>query len=176
MDNMRLFKAEADFLDEMCGQLELNFDLEERRDRRDQLEAFGEDKFVCWIIEENGNRVGFLNVWEFEEFAYFEHFVVYERFRGNGCGGRALDMLLKKYGKVVLEAEPPEEGIRRRRINFYERHGLKVNPQFYWQPPFRKGGKGCELKILSYPDLLTDYDGVVGKIYGEVYKTEYVKL
>ncbi|MDE6850509.1 MAG: GNAT family N-acetyltransferase [Clostridia bacterium] len=172
---MRLIKAGDGFLPEMCEQLELNFDLEERRDKCDQIKVFDKDKFVSWIIEEDGVRVGFLNVWEFEKFTYFEHFVVYERFRGNGCGGRALNMLLQKYKNVVLEAEPPEEGIRRRRINFYERHGLKVNPQFYWQPPFRKGGKGCELKILSYPDYLSDFDGVVAKIYKDVYNAEYKK-
>lgn len=170
---MRLFKAGADFLPEMCGQLERNFDLEERRDNCDQYKVFNEDKFVSWIIAENGERVGFLNVWEFEKFTYFEHFVVYERFRGGGLGGRALDLLLKKYRNVVLEAEPPEEGIKQRRIDFYRRHGLKVNPQFYWQPPFRKGGKGCELKILSYPELLDDFDGTVAEIYKKVYKTEY---
>lgn len=170
---MKLIKADADFLPEMCGYLEQNFDLEERRDSCDQIKVFGDDRFVSWIIEEKGERVGFLNVWEFENFTYFEHFVVYERFRGGGLGGCALDMLLQKYKKVVLEAEPPEEGIRGRRINFYVRHGLKVNPQFYWQPPFREGGKGCELKNLSYPDYLSDFDGVVAKIYKEVYKTEY---
>lgn len=172
---MRLYRADCNFLPEMCEQLELNFDLEERRDSQDQIEVFGEEKFVSWIIEENGERVGFMNVWEFGEFTYFEHFVVYERFRGNGCGGRALDMLLTRYKNVVLEAEPPAEGIRQRRISFYGRHGLKVNQQFYWQPPFRKSGKGCELKILSYPDYLSDFDGVVAKIYKDVYKTEYVK-
>ena len=172
---MRLIKAGADFLPEMCENLELNFDLEERRDSCDQIKTFGEDRFVSWIIEEEGERVGFLNVWEFENFTYFEHFVVYERFRGDGIGGRALDMILQKYKNVVLEAEPPEKGIKKRRINFYKRHGLKVNPQYYWQPPFRAGGKGCELKILSYPALLDDFDGVVSEIYKKVYKTEYKK-
>lgn len=172
---MRLSKASAVFLPEMCEQLEHNFDLEERRDNCDQYKVFNEDKFVSWIICENGERVGFLNVWEFENFTYFEHFVVYERFRGGGLGGRALDLLLKKYRNVVLEAEPPEEGIKQRRIDFYKRHGLKVNPQFYWQPPFRKGDKGCELKILSYPGLLDDFDGTVAEIYKKVYKTEYKK-
>lgn len=172
---MKLKKADESFLPEMCGQLELNFDLEERRDGADQIKIFGDERFVSWIIEENGERIGFLNVWEFENFTYFEHFVVYERYRGGGSGGRALDLLLQKYKNVVLEAEPPEEGIRERRINFYVRHGLKVNPQFYWQPPFREGGKGCELKVLSYPELLNDFDGIVAKIYKDVYKTEYKK-
>lgn len=172
---MKLKKADESFLPEMCEQLELNFDLEERRDSADQIKIFGDERFVSWIIEENGERIGFLNVWEFEKFTYFEHFVVYERYRGGGLGGRALDLLLQKYKNVVLEAEPPEEGIRKRRINFYVRHGLKVNSQFYWQPPFRAGGKGCELKVLSYPELLNDFDGVVARIYKDVYKTEYKK-
>lgn len=172
---MELIKADKSFLPEMCRELEKNFDLEERRDDVDQIKVFEDERFVSWTFWENGERVGFFNVWELGDFAYFEHFVVFERFRGGGLGGRALDLLLQKYKNVVLEAEPPEEGIRERRINFYKRHGLKVNPLFYWQPPFREGGKGCELKILSYPALLDDFDGVVAKIYKEVYKTEYKK-
>ena len=46
-------------------------------------------------------------------------------------------LLAEKKRPMVLEVELPEDALTRRRIGFYERHGLVFNSYPYLQPPMR---------------------------------------
>lgn len=170
---MQLIRADKGELKDIYAQMQKNFIPDEVRDYSDVERLHGNGKYAVYHIEENGEKIGFMGVWTLTGFAFLEHFVVYENFRNGGNGGKALDLLKEKFGAVVLEAEPPQEPMQIRRVKFYERHGMCLNPQEYWQPPYRESGNACNLKIMSYPRPLSNFKGTVKKIYKEVYGREY---
>lgn len=166
---MRLSPATFGELPAVYAHLQLNFIHDEIRDFDDFIRVCGNGKFTVYHIEEDGERRGFITVWELEGTTFLEHFVIYEEFRNNGCGGRALETLKERYAELVLEAELPVEPVQIRRIGFYERHGFCLNAREYFQPPYRRGGAACPMKLLSYPNQLRDFDKTVKLIYNEVY-------
>ncbi len=151
-----------------------NFIREELRDYEEVVRLHKGGKYTLYHIEENGEQKGFVGVWDLNGFVFLEYLVVYEEYRNGGTGGRVIELIKKKYGNVILEAELPVEPIQVRRLNFYKRHGMCVNPQTYFQPPYRKGEKGCGLHLLSYPAILDDFEEKVKLIYREVYERDYV--
>ena len=59
--------------------------------------------------------------------------------------------------KVILEIDPPEDGISRRRLGFYQRHGFVPNPQFdYIHPPYTDEGKPFPLLLMTHETLLDE--------------------
>ena len=65
--------------------------------------------------------------------ALLEYFGVFRELRNGGLGSKILELLMERYGQIFGEAEAPgpdaspeENGLRRRRIAFYERNGFRV--------------------------------------------------
>lgn len=57
--------------------------------------------------------------WQREAFVYLEYFAVDASLRGQGAGQRILEELRDAFPhKVILEIDPPEDGISRRRLGF----------------------------------------------------------
>lgn len=109
------------------------------------------------LREENGSFLGFLAVWDLGEFRFVEHFAVNEAARGKGIGGKALQMWMEeKSTPVVLEVEPPETELARRRIGFYQRVGLFLNDFPYTQPSMQQGQPPIPLKIMSWPGKILE--------------------
>ena len=170
---MRLQKAENEDFDSVYDELEKNFIPEERRDREDARKLMTAGEYTVYHVIDGDSKVGFITVWELGAFAYVEHFITYEKFRNSGYGGEALSLLKEMYRNIVLEAEPPIGEMPKRRLAFYERNGFCRNEQYYFQPPYREGGNGVELVLMSYPTLLSDFYAVARDIYAKVYGREY---
>lgn len=167
---MELVRGGQDDLPELYEQMKQNFVREEIRDYADAARVFADKRYTLYHIVE-GERVGFMCVWELGDFTFLEHFVIYKRYRGKGYGGQAFDLLKQKSKLLVLECEPPTDELTIRRVNFYTRHGMILNAHPYRQPPYRAGGEGCELKLMtSTPADLTQ---IISTLYKEVYKTQY---
>lgn len=166
---MRLQIASAEDFDSAFDALETSFIPEERREREDARRLMEAGRYTLIHVVDGGERVGFLTVWELDGFAFVEHFVTYEKYRNKGYGSAALGLLRERYANIVLEAEPPTEGIAARRIAFYERCGFCRNPQYYFQPSYRQNGSGVELVLMSLPTVLGEFDAVVEEIYHKVY-------
>lgn len=152
-----------------------SFPLPERRETSDWIEyTWNKPEFHNNVIFHGGNIVGFISYWEFPGFVYVEHFAMNEDMRGHGLGGKALDLLLRKYNSekpVVLEVEMPADEVSKRRIDFYRRHGFSLRPEQYFQPPYRKGDETMELKIMVHtpkPDSFS-FDTTVSTLKREVY-------
>lgn len=84
-------------------------------------------------------------------FALLDYLGTVEGRRGQGLGGQCLDLLAQRYSHfrgVFGESEAPDagdpagEGLRRRRLAFYERNG------------FRYGGYDCALFGVHYRTLI----------------------
>lgn len=171
---MKLQRAENEDFDLIYDELEKSFIPEERRDRADARKLMEAGEYTVYHVLDADSRVGFITVWELDGFAFVEHFVTYEKFRNLGYGSRALTLLKEMYENIVLEAEPPTEGIPARRVAFYERCGFCRNEQYYIQPPYRQGEDGVELMLMSCPSVLDDFNRTAREIYSKVYKKIYI--
>lgn len=169
---MELVKAQLSDLPVIYSQMEKNFIRDEIRDYKDAAGVFGDEKYTVYHVLEKRDKVGFMCVWALSGFAFLEHFVIYEQFRGNGYGSQALEMLKSRHALLVLECEPPDSPDRQRRWDFYLRHGMIGNEPDYWQPSYRQNGQRCYLKLMSSREL-SSFDDVVKELYTEVYKVRY---
>ena len=170
---IKLQRATDGEFDPIFDALERSFVPEERRERDDAQRLMAEGAYTAYHIIDGDIRVGVMTVWELEGFAYVEHFFTYPEFRNKGYGGEALSCIKEKYETVVLEAEPPRDELTKRRVSFYERNGFRKNERYYFQPAYRKGGNGVELVLMSWPELLHDFDRTATEIYRRVYGKEY---
>ncbi|MDO4481770.1 MAG: GNAT family N-acetyltransferase [Bacillota bacterium] len=152
-----------------------SFPEDEYRPYEGQKALFCRTEYSVYGAVEESETAGFISVWEFEEFAYIEHFAVDSRFRNGGRGKEMLQELLRNIDKpFVLEVEPPETEITERRIGFYNRNGFAFNDYDYIQLPMWEGRNPVPLKIMSYPEALsqTDFEKVRDTIYREVFGVE----
>ena len=99
-----------------------------------------------------------LVTWRREKFVSLEYFAVDASLRGQGAGQRILEELRDAFPhKVFLDSDPPEDGISRRRLGFYQRHGFVPNPQFdYIHPPYTDEGEPFPLLLMTHGDLLDE--------------------
>ena len=166
---MILKKAISADFDLIYSEMERNFVPEELREYDFAREAMEHPAFTVYHIEENGDRVGFMTVWELEGFAYLEHFAVYDKYKNQGLGSRALGLLKDRCERIVLEAEPPEDELKARRIAFYERNGFYANDHFYLQPPYRRADEErVRLVLMSCPAPLEDCGAAADTIYNGI--------
>lgn len=155
--------------DSVYTQLENNFIPDERRERKDARALLENPAFTMYHILKNNEKVGFVTIWELDSFDFIEHFVIYENYRNQGLGAKTLDLLKSRGKKLVLEAELPTDELQKRRVAFYQRCNFVKNQFDYTQPPYKKGGLGVPMVLMSYPCALNDAENTVSKIYKTVY-------
>lgn len=131
----------------------------EQRRVQDFPLAFQDPGFYYEVfLNEEGKVVAILVHWRRENFVYLEYFAVEKEWRGHGAGQRILEELRDMFPqRVILEIDPPEDEISRRRLGFYQRHGFVANPQFdYIHPPYTDEGEPFPLLLMSHEELLDD--------------------
>lgn len=129
-------------------------------------------------IEESGELAGVITLWVFSDFVFAENFAVNKKFRNKGMGSQLLLNVIDKYQdkRIILEVEPAENEIQKRRIGFYERNGFTLSPFHYIQPPLRAGYEDVKLQIMYTGDTLkpSDFYSIKKDIFKTVYKTEKI--
>lgn len=161
--------------DEIFPLLEAAFPVTELRIKEDQKKLLQEDCYYLYGVRKDGAFAAVFATWEIEDFLYIEHFAVKEEYRNGGYGGQLLDALLEEKGRpMVLEVEEPEDELTRRRIGFYQRHGLVYNEYPYLQPPMRKGQDLLPLRLMTKPAAIDTetYQRYKKRIHTMVYKFE----
>lgn len=167
---MELLLMERDDFDKVYEIMSMSFPVNEMRTYDYLKKQLDDEKFNIYM---NKEKTAFITLWKFDDFDYIEHFASLPQERGKGIGKEMIEKLIKMSGKtVVLEAEPAETEIQKRRIGFYNRVGFVVNDYYYFQPSMREGVDGLELKILSTPESLTEkeFEKIRDTIYKNVYK------
>lgn len=179
MSEFRIYTVDAPMNDEqkerILSLMKDAFPTIERRTDEGQRMLFHHPLYQIHTLEDNGTILAFMAAWQLPETTFLEHFAVDHSRRGAGLGGRFLDRLLAESKRsVVLEVELPESETARRRINFYQRHGMRLNKQFYQQPPLKAGDEVIPLFLMSWPGALSDDEFIRTRkeIYYHVYKTE----
>lgn len=151
-----------------------SFPVEERRDTDAQRKNIDSNpSFTLHLAEDNDQPIGFLTIWDLGEFSYCEHFATDSSFRNKGYGGMILDRLLSQLNHpLVLEVELPDNDLARRRIGFYQRHGLTLMADHpYTQPPYRPGGSPLPLRLMvaNPGETALDLNAVTAAIHSHVY-------
>lgn len=128
----------------------------ERRSERDYAVALGDGRLHAETVWDDGRFVGLVFWWLADEgYAYLEHLAVDPALRGNNYGARILHDLCRRVRRVVLEIDPPQDEISRRRRGFYERNGFVYNEYDYIHPSYLLPPQPHRLMVMSYPAAIT---------------------
>ena len=125
-------------------QLSVSFPACERRDEAEQRAVMAHPDYRLCAIMDGGVPVGVVGYFDTPEFIYFENF-----------GSQALRLLTITDKPFILEIEPPEDELTRRRLAFYQRNGMVVNPYPHIQPHYRADDTDLPLTVLSYGCQIT---------------------
>lgn len=175
-DNIKLTDARDTELGKFYKMLQKNFAEDEIRTEDSIYEMFKCGKLHILKIEYQGKECGYLSYYKLSDFYFVEHFVIDDAYKCRGIGGNALDLFSESHFPLILEAEPPENSIKARRIHFYERHGFCVVEREYIQPAYAADKSAVRLLLLSYPTLPKDIEATVREIYSYVYKGFTIKF
>ena len=152
--------------------LEESFIPEEIRSPEDALTILDNPDFILYNIIYKEKSVGYISIWKLEKLTFVEHFVMRTEQRGRGYGEMAISMLSEMHGALVLECEPREDEIKKRRAAFYERCGFVENAIAYIQPSYREGFAEVPLMLMSTDGALSDPERTVKDIYKKVYRRD----
>ena len=116
--------------------------------------------------------LGLLTTWSFDEFVYVEHFAISSSLRSQGYGTEVLSTFIQSQQKpLILEAEPPTDETTRRRIRFYERHGLTLFDFPYMQPAYTAESQPVPLCLMGTLDpSVTPLAQVSRVLHSKVYE------
>lgn len=128
-----------------------SFPEHERRLAPSQKRILSDPEYNFMLIYSGDTFVGLMLYWENDDFIYLEHFCTLPEMRGKGLGAKALKKLVSGGKTVILEIDPPENEISRRRRAFYERCGFLCNGYDYIHLPYRPEDAGHRLVIMSSP-------------------------
>lgn len=150
--------------DEAIALYENSFLREERRDADELKRVLLNERYHFDFVLKGDALCAIAFYWELDGLIFLEHLAVKEDMRSLGIGSHVLDLLKEKGKPIVLEIEPPVNDITERRYSFYKRAGFVMNPYYHIQAKYHVGDPDLELKILSYPKVLTE------KTYTDFYK------
>ncbi len=174
-----LKELDKNYADAVFELMEQSFPTDEYRNEAEQKALFDKKEYRVYGLTEKDNNekiVGFIAMWQFDDFAYLENFAVSEHARNGGIGGKMLDELCKALAcPVCLEVEPPKSEITRRRIGFYERHGFFLNDYHYIQPALSKGKNSMPLKIMTLGGKVNEaqFEKIKSVLYKNVYNIQF---
>ena len=139
--------------------MESAFPYNERRDEKQWIKLFKYPEFHCYFLKEEfeNKTVGFVTFWDYDEFVFIEHFAIDDNCRGKGYGTEFLKQFQEMVKKnIILEVEPPLSLQAIKRINFYNRAGLILNDEFYYEQPSYHNEDTVPLILMS-SERLNEY-------------------
>lgn len=141
----------------------------ERRDESQFIDLFENEKVKVLSILNDSSFIGYLIVWELENFAFLEHFEVFEEFRSQSFGAEILNKLAEEHAHLILETETEHYNEDApRRIKFYLKNGFQLISDSYAQPSYGEGKSSLELLLFANfkPESL---ERITENIYDVVY-------
>ena len=154
--------------------LHYSFPPEERRnDECQRSNTDHEPLFECYLITEGSTAIGLVTVWKLNGFNYIEHLATSPELRNKGYGRQIMEQVKANFpGITILEVEPPENEMSKRRIGFYHRCGFELCEKEYLQPPYRQGEKPFRLCLMFRGSDSIDslFEHIRNEIHQKVYK------
>ena len=152
------------------------FPPEERRPLRKVYDLYNDSSpYSIELVEnEKEQAVGFITHWDFYRFVYVEHFAISGKCRNSGFGQKAMYQFINKidHRPVVLEVEPANSDMAKRRIGFYQRLGFTLWDQVaYQQPPYIQQGNYLPMYLMSTGNIDVSADSrlIIDTLYQKVY-------
>jgi len=155
MHFVRLHSSENELFLRAMALYAVSFPSHEQRERGSQRSIMGLEDYHFDLIYDGETLVGLMLYWETLDFKYVEHFCIDPGMRNRQYGQKALELLAAEGKPVILEIDPPVDGISLRRKGFYERCGYQSNPFPHVHPPYHAGIQGHPLVVMSFPGLLS---------------------
>ena len=168
----KLMREEFDSVFQM---IEASFPKDEYRTYDEQKALLDDSAYEIYTLpglDDNAVRA-FIAVWQFDSFAFIEHFAVNPKYRNRGIGGEFLRETVRMLDKMVcLEVEPPDNEMASRRIGFYERNNFFLNRYPYTQPSISAGRSPVPLLMMSYGRYIgkTEFADIKKELYTRVYQ------
>lgn len=167
-------KLKIQDFDTIYDLMEMSFPGDEYRTYDEQKALLNNPAYSIYVLYNESQGINaFIAVWEFNKFAYIEHFVVNPEHRNGGIGAYILNELVELLSKTVcLEVEPLETEMASRRIGFYKRNSFFLNGYPYMQPPISQGKKAIPLFIMTSGSKVDEdmFEHIKGTLYTKVYK------
>jgi ribosomal protein S18 acetylase RimI-like enzyme len=134
-----------------------SFPLNERRISGQQFNIFNKSDYVLNTYISDHQFVGFISYWTAKQFIFIEHLAIAPEFRNQGLGSIILKNFIESNPiLIILEIETPFDDISSSRLRFYESLNFKLNDHNHHQPVYHQGNELVAMKILSYPDEISD--------------------
>ena len=155
--------------------IEISFPEDEYRTYDEQKALLDNSAYEVYILPNSNDKAirAFIAVWNFDYFAFIEHFAVNPTYRNNGIGSIFLREIVCMLGKMVcLEVEPPDNEIAARRVGFYEHNNFFLNRYPYTLPPISAGRNPVPLLIMTYGRYINkmEFAEIQGELFTHVYK------
>lgn len=130
-------------------------------------------ELMIYGLKQNNKIVVALLVWKLNGFVFLENFAVDESLRGQGIGGQFLDDFKQLFPNqtLILEVEKPYDEMSHRRIGFYQRHQMVLNPFSYEQPTLDVKPTNVILQLMTSPNAINEKQFQI--IKKEIFKTVY---
>ncbi len=175
---LELRKIDVNEFDSVFNIMEQSFPEDEYRDYVEQRALFENPEYDIYVVDGGENEIkAFISVWDFDEFAYVEHFAVNPEYRNGGIGAEVLHRLHELMDKqLCLEVELPENELARRRIGFYSRNGFILNEYHYIQPPMSVGKNPVPLFIMTSHESINEerFKYLRSVLYERVYRYDEI--
>ena len=162
--------------EEIYSIMESSFPPDERRPYAEQKALLDLScyRILAQLDPSNTHIQGFLATWDTPSLCFIEHFAVNPLDRNHGLGAAMLQELMTQQSKrICLEVELPETELAIRRIHFYERNGLYLNPYDYTQPALSAGQQAISLYLMTSDHTLepSEFTTIQKEIMQYVYHT-----
>ncbi len=172
---LRLKNITDNFFQEAWQLYEEAFPIEERKLLDEQSNILKNDNYHYDVLIDQNQFIGFILWWDFESYKFIDHFATSKHHRNKGIGSLILEKIITLNTKpILLEVELPTSNLNKRRIEFYTRHGFKLNQHYYEIPSVKNGQSPLQLLLMSHPNLLTasDVDIFIQKYHPIIYKKQ----
>lgn len=154
MEFLRIDPSDQKRWNDVWELYEASFPTAERRKEEDHIRAFENKQFFPMSAWEDGELIGIIFYWEWDNYRFLDHLAVNTKLRGQSFGSQLLRHLSSKGHTIILEIDPLIDEISVRRLQFYERAGYTLTPYRYPHLPYRLETEIQELLILSYPKMI----------------------
>lgn len=152
------------------------FPRDERRPWTSLISPDHSERMHPYAVYHDSDLIGFLVLWDVERWCFVEYLMTLTEWRGRGLGAlilRTARHITARHRPFLLEVEPPTTStLAQRRIAFYERSGLRLQPFDYIQPAYTNETKPIPLCLMSTRDITPDeYPALVRSLHSTVYST-----
>ena len=174
----RIKSIEDEWYNEFYRIYSISFPVYEQRNKQQQISAFSDRRYNLYFLigkDESDNEVmlSFIAFWDFEEYAYVEHFAVNDKYRGANIGTDTLMKFKETVKKnVVLEIDPVVDDVSSKRFEFYKKIGFGLCSYKHTHPAYYNHYEPHELLVLSTEILTQDLYNTFNKDLNETVMKE----